>query len=210
MTNDELAEYLVSVRDYYERRLRSHGPTAQGVDWNGTESQVLRFRQLTRLVDVHGASSLNDYGCGYGALLDFLVSCGDAPRYTGYDISPDMLAAAAALHPPTTRVSYVASTAELPAADFTVASGVFNVRLEAPEGRWAAYVERSLDEMARVSSGAFAFNMLTSYSDPDRMRPHLFYADPGAYFELCKRRYSRNVALLHDYDLFEFTIVVRM
>jgi hypothetical protein len=26
---------------------------------------------------------------------------------------------------------------------------------------------------------------------------------------LCKRRFSRNVALLHDYDLYEFTVLVR-
>jgi hypothetical protein len=28
-------------------------------------------------------------------------------------------------------------------------------------------------------------------------------------FDLCKRRYSRNVALLHDYEIYEFTILVR-
>jgi hypothetical protein len=41
------------------------------------------------------------------------------------------------------------------------------------------------------------------------MQKHLYYADPCAIFDLCKRRYSRNVALLHDYGLYEFTIVVR-
>ena len=41
------------------------------------------------------------------------------------------------------------------------------------------------------------------------MRPDLYYADPCELFDRCKRRYSRNVALLHDYDLYEFTILVR-
>jgi hypothetical protein len=41
------------------------------------------------------------------------------------------------------------------------------------------------------------------------MRNHLFYADPCEFFDLCKRRYSRNVALAHDYDLYEFTLLVR-
>ena len=28
-------------------------------------------------------------------------------------------------------------------------------------------------------------------------------------FDLCKRRYSPRVALLHDYPLYEFTVLVR-
>ena len=64
--------------------------------------------------------------------------------------------------------------------------------------------------MRALSRRGFAFNMLTSYSDADRMRSDLHYGDPAAYFDLCKRRFSRNVALLHDYELYEFTIVVRL
>ena len=45
--------------------------------------------------------------------------------------------------------------------------------------------------------------------DADRMQGYLYYADPCALFDRCKRCYSRNVALLHDYDLYEFTILVR-
>jgi hypothetical protein len=51
--------------------------------------------------------------------------------------------------------------------------------------------------------------MLTSYSDPDRMRPDLYYANPGEIFDQCKQRYSPQVALLHDYGLWEFTVLVR-
>ena len=41
------------------------------------------------------------------------------------------------------------------------------------------------------------------------MRPDLYYADPCFLFDYCQRRYSRWVAVLHDYGLYEFTIVVR-
>jgi hypothetical protein len=41
------------------------------------------------------------------------------------------------------------------------------------------------------------------------MRPDLYYGDPCALFDHCKRRYARNVAVLHDYGLYEFTILVR-
>jgi hypothetical protein len=53
--------------------------------------------------------------------------------------------------------------------------------------------------------------MLTKYSDAERMagRPDLFYGDPLFFFDFCKRNFSRNVALLHDYGLYDFTIIVR-
>jgi len=41
------------------------------------------------------------------------------------------------------------------------------------------------------------------------MRDDLYYADPCLLFTYCKTRYSRNVALLHDYGLHEFTLFVR-
>jgi hypothetical protein len=63
--------------------------------------------------------------------------------------------------------------------------------------------------MHEFTARGFAFNCLTAYSDQDKMRPDLHYADPCELFDICKRKYSRNVALLHDYGLYEFTILVR-
>ena len=66
-----------------------------------------------------------------------------------------------------------------------------------------------LDAMAQASTRGFAFNMLSTFSDPDRRRPDLYYADPRVVFGACKERYSERVALLHDYPLWEFTTIVR-
>ena len=51
--------------------------------------------------------------------------------------------------------------------------------------------------------------MLSTYSDPDRRRDDLYYADPREMFDICSRRFSPRVSLLHDYPLYEFTIIVR-
>jgi hypothetical protein len=95
------------------------------------------------------------------------------------------------------------------AADYGIASGIFNVRLGHSDAEWREYLQGMLDILDRTSKRGFAFNCLTSYSDADKMRDYLYYADPCALFDLCKRRYSRHVALLHDYGLYEFTILVR-
>jgi hypothetical protein len=62
--------------------------------------------------------------------------------------------------------------------------------------------------MAELSRRGFAFNVLTKYSDPERMRPDLYYADPLFLFNYCKKSF-KSVALLHDYPLYEFTILVK-
>ncbi len=197
------------VADYYSEKVRQHGETAQGVDWNSTESQKTRFDQLLAIVPPGATEySVLDYGCGYGAIIDVLTERGQPFRYVGYDVSEEMIVRARRLHPGD-QCEFTTDEEELGPSDYVVASGVLNVRLEASKAKWKEYVLETLDDLHRLSLKGFAFNALTSYSDPDHMRDDLFYADPSWLFDHCKRRYSGQVALLHDYGLYEFTILVR-
>jgi SAM-dependent methyltransferase len=199
------------VERYYTGKFEQHGPTAQGVDWNSEDSQQLRFEQLLRvLAGPTEPFSLNDYGCGYGALADYLAAKGYDFRYVGFDISATMRDHARKKHVGDPRIALVDDERALEPADYTVASGIFNVKLDVPDPAWAAYVEKTIGRIAALSRRGFAFNMLTSYSDPELMRADLFYADPRHYFDLCKQAYARNVALLHDYGLYEFTLIAKL
>jgi SAM-dependent methyltransferase len=151
--------------------------------------------------------SLNDFGCGYGALVGFLAARGLDVEYRGFDLSESMLEHARREYGNGT---FVGRVDELAPADYTVASGSFNVKLDVPVDEWREYVVSTLETIAGLSVQGFAFNMLTSYSDADKMRDDLYYGDPRFFFDLCKREYSRHVALLHDYGLYEFTMIVRV
>jgi SAM-dependent methyltransferase len=199
----------VEVADYYAAKLAEYGETPQGVDWNSEESQVRRFEQLNKVIDASLDFSLNDLGCGYGALFDYLQSHYQGFTYTGCDVSASMIRAAQNRYGPNPNARFVVAAEPPETADYGIASGIFNVRLGRNDDEWHDYLEDTLDGLDRTSRLGFAFNCLTSYSDADKMRDYLYYADPGALFDLCKRRYSRYVALLHDYGLYEFTILVR-
>ena len=206
---EDATTILGDVARYYTSKLEEHGTTARGVDWNGEASQTLRFDQLLRIVNVAGRFSINDLGCGYGALLDYLDARGFEVNYTGIDVSAEMA-------PPAHDASKVGRTqtssaprAQIGEADYSVASGIFNVRMEWLDAEWRDYIEATLDLLDAASRRGFSFNCLTSYSDASKMRDELYYADPCVLFDLCKRRYSKSVALLHDYELYEFTILVR-
>jgi SAM-dependent methyltransferase len=197
------------IARYYTGKIVEHGPVARGVDWNDAPSQELRFAQILRIGEGRPHFTLNDYGCGYGALLGFLRARGQTCEYAGFDISEEMIQQARQRHCADSAARFAVSDAPEAPADFTVASGLFNVKLDTPPAAWRAYLLETLGHMDRVSKAGFAFNCLTRYSDPERMRDDLYYADPAELFDYCKRRFSRNVALLHDYGLYEFTILVR-
>jgi SAM-dependent methyltransferase len=203
------ASILGGVQRYYSGKIEAHGPTARGVDWNSPESQGLRFVQLLKLIDRNQPFTINDYGCGYGALADHLHQLDCAFQYRGFDISPHMIARARELHDAMDQVTFINEEASLTQADYTIASGIFNVRLQTPATEWEKYVLHTLKSINALSEKGFAFNILTKYSDAEFMRPDLYYADPLFFFDYCKRTFSRFVSLLHDYPLYEFTILVR-
>lgn len=200
---------LESVRAYYSRRLAAHGATPAGVDWKSADSQALRFTQLLKLCDAAEPFSLLDYGCGYGALIDHLAAQGRQFSYCGFDIAAAMIAEAQSRHGHRANCRFACDESQLAPAEYVVASGVLNVRLDVEAEPWHRHALEVVDRIAALGTRGFAFNVLTSYSDSDRMRNDLYYADPCFWFDHCKRRYSRNVALLHDYDLYEFTMLVR-
>jgi SAM-dependent methyltransferase len=200
---------LGRVERYYSGRFAEHGATPEGVDWNSSESQEIRFEQLLRISgDEASGFSINDYGCGYGALAEYMHRGGRKFTYRGYDLSSTMLEAAQE-RLGGADASFVKDPSQLEPADYTVASGIFNVKLETERRVWTQYVLDTIAELERLSNKGFAFNMLTSYSDPEHMRPDLYYGEPGFFFDYCASTISREVALLQDYGLYEFTILVR-
>lgn len=200
---------LDKIDRYYTGRLKEHGATPRGVDWNSTEAQEQRFSQLFKLLDTE-APLILDYGCGYGAFADFLLARLPSAKYVGYDVSAAMIDAARENHRDSPRCTFTNEYGSIDECDFVVASGIFSVKMDVETTAWEAYIEDTIRAMSRLARTAFAFNLLTAYSDPERMRPDLFYADPHRYFDYVRTHFSRNVALLHDYGLYEFTLHVRL
>ncbi len=200
---------LKSVGDYYSNKIKEFGNTPNGVDWNSKESQYIRFEQLCNVINKDEFSVL-DYGCGYGELINFLYQNSYSNfNYTGLDVSKEMIDAAKSLFKDRDRISFTTQVEESK-FDYVIASGIFNVRAShSSEEEWLAYILHTLDRMNALGNHGFSFNVLTKYSDKEYMKEYLYYADPCFLFDHCKKNYSKNVAVLHDYDLYEFTIIVR-
>jgi SAM-dependent methyltransferase len=198
-----------NVRDYYTQKVITYGSIPKGVDWNSLESQELRFEQLLKICNPDHEFTINDYGCGYGYLVEFMAQKKYPFTYQGYDLSSEMIQQAIARYRNLPNCQFYQGETFSEMADYTIASGIFNVKLDHATAEWKHYIEETLHHFNSLSRSGFSFNILTQYSDPEYRREDLYYADPCFYFDFCKRNFSHHVALLHDYGLYEFTILVR-
>jgi SAM-dependent methyltransferase len=209
VTDAAASTILSEVAAYYASKLQAHGSTPQGVDWNGMDSHETRHRQFLRLLDGAVDASIIDLGCGFGDFLRFLRAEGYRGHFSGYDIAPEMIEKARELYGETDDRQWRIGAEPDDAADFAIASGIFNVKGDVPDAVWTRYVRQTIDVLAGAGRRGFAFNVLSLSSDPERRRPNLYYADPADMLAYCLSRYGRSVALLQDYGLYEFTLVVR-
>jgi SAM-dependent methyltransferase len=206
--NEKIVEGLTK---YYHGKLLQYGATPQGVGWKDDSAQQIRFEQLLKVLRTDSGFVINDLGCGYGMLFGYMLR---KPyhnfKYIGYDLSYKMIRKAKSIYKNENCEYYrIKDATELKQADYTIASGIFNLKMGHTNREWYDYLTFTLDIMNSVSRKGFSFNCLTKYSDKHLMKNELYYADPCRLFGHCKKYYSRNVALLHDYEIYDFTIIVR-
>lgn len=200
------SELKSKVLRYFSEKLNTYGTTPKGVDWNDAASQALRFEQLLKVIDAEGGVTLNDLGCGYGGIFLYKDTAKRLVKYYGYDICEDMLIRARQLIRDN-KATFINSDRITKEADYSIASGIFNAKTDIDVESWEKFILDTLSNMNEKSLKGFSFNCITTYVD--YRRDHLYYADPLFYFNFCKRNFSRYVTLIHDYPLYEWTMIVK-
>ncbi len=206
------AEHLLDpIIATYRNRLKRYGAKPMGVIWRNEERQESRFEVLVDIVteaDRTRDLSVNDLGCGYGALYGFIRDNTRlrVTRYNGYDACAEMVAEAGRRIGGEPGVRLETARAATEKADYSFVSGTFNYKGSAPVEDWDRYVRDGLRDLWGKSRRGMAFNLLSrvgATSDGS-----LFLADPGDYVNFCLVTMSRNVVLRHDYMCDDFTVWV--
>tara|TARA_B100000787_G_scaffold167279_1_gene153761 strand:+ start:460 stop:1089 length:630 start_codon:yes stop_codon:yes gene_type:complete len=202
---------IKDTASYFSLKINNYKDVPLGVDWNSIDAQEIRQDQVLKILSTSKKFSINDIGCGYAHLFDYLkIKKYSDFKYYGIDISPHMIRQAEKRNKNTDiNLRLINSINEIDIADYSVASGLFNMKQSIPNNEWQAYITECLVQINKKSEKGFSFNMLTSYADKKLMRPDLYYGDPLFYFDFCKKNFSNNISLLHDYGLYDFTILVR-
>lgn len=196
------------VAAYYGGKVARFGPTPLGVDWTCEPTQQLRFVQLLKVIEPGSHFTINDFGCGYGALLPFLRQRRLARDfdYLGLDIAQPMIDAARALHARRRNARFECGETPSCAADYSVASGIFNVRLDVPDAQWRGLVMRTLRIMAASSTRAFAVNFLQPVPKDVASPPELYRPGAQEWRRWCEKEFGWRCEVLSGYGLREFTL----
>jgi SAM-dependent methyltransferase len=198
------------IGQYYTQKVQAHGPTPLGVDWPCQPTQELRFVQLLRLCDFSAPFSLNDVGCGYGALLAFLARRHKRKEisYLGLDLSAAMIAQAQQLWRKRGGTEFLVASASPRVADYSMASGIFNVKLDHSDALWTQFIETTLAGMHATSRRGFAINFLTPLTEGIGA-PELYRVSPDFWAAYCEREFGAEVEVLNNYGMREHTLLVR-
>lgn len=200
------------IADSYNDTLKLSGPTAKSVLWRSFNSQQHRLKILLRVLGWdcwRTGLSINDLGCGYGALFDRIAGkryLRDG-RYYGYDLSPAMIEQAERrIKDP--RTSFHIASEPLWEADYTFASGTFGLRLDTPVEVWEALMRETLKRMAAKSKRGMAFNVLDA-AQPGHKRT-LYYGDPQQWLAFAKAELGGRARLVIDEAAWDFAILIRL
>jgi SAM-dependent methyltransferase len=207
-----LADVYAGIEEYYSARVTKYGATPPGVDWICVPTQELRFVQLLKLCDFSKPFSLNDLGCGYGALLAYLAKrhARATIDYLGVDLSPAMIRCARRVWRKHKQAKFALANEEgLRIADYSLASGIFNVMLDQPLNLWGQLIAKTLSQLHATSRFGFAVNFMTIPAPGEATRPGLYRISPEPWITFCEQQFGARAELLTGYGLREFTLLVR-
>jgi SAM-dependent methyltransferase len=206
----EFAEIYASVESYYSEKIIAFGPVPAGADWDSIITQEVRFQQLLKICNFSAPFALNDVGCGYGALFSYLTRYHSETDvdYLGFDVSPAMISQADSLQRDLSRAGFRVANISPRVADYSVASGLFNVKLDHSRDKWERYIGKTLVDMHASSRRGFAINFMT----PDAVNENpegLYCTTSDPWIRFCEDRLGSTAQVIAGYGLREFTLLVR-
>ncbi len=192
-----------SIISRYKARLEKYGPTIESLASGTVDRRAIRFNQLMQVGNLSGASIL-DLGSGLGDFYLFLKENGIQVKYTGYDLSPDLVRVAGEKFPDANfEVRDIQQHGIGGEFDYIVSSQTFNFKL-ANESN-LELVKSCLQLCYEKCKKGLCFDFLTSYVD--FQEEHLYYYSPEELFAYAKSL-SKRVRINHESPLFEFALYI--
>jgi len=206
---NEINEALEALGKNFDERVKKYGDSPQASEHTDLENQVRRMETLVDF-ELDPESTVLDFGCGNGHLLEFLrAERGYRGEYTGFDISKEMIDLCQAKHPDAQfELRNILENPTYQKFDYIFICGTFNDLI----GNNDLILKESLKRLIKNTNKAICFNLLSRYVD--YFDSHLYYFDPGDIFKFCKEELSPKVSLFHDYEMkqgivpYEFSVRV--
>lgn len=192
-----------TVIHYHRHRIAEYdGGTVEALGYRNEDSQIRRFGALAEVGAIDGRSVL-DVGCGHGDLKGYLDAHHCGFSYVGIDQMAEFIQLARARYGQRPSCYFCiadAADAELPPADYVLASGILSYRCD--DG---GYHFALIEKMYRAANCALAFNMLDAATFPEH--PLLVGHDAAAIMGFCTQL-SPDARLVRGYLEDDFTVMM--
>jgi hypothetical protein len=197
-------------RRLYGELYEQYGDDPRALFHSNEESQRERFEMLARLFPNQSEPfTVHEIGPALGHFGDFLRERFPQAVFSGSEIFEPFVSVCSRRFPEG-EFFLRDITVELPEDryDFVVLCGTFNIPGEAPREQWQAFVYSMLRAMYAIATKGIGATLLTTYYDPGRERPDLFYQDENALMDFTVRELSRHFDLDSAGPLYEYAIRV--
>ncbi len=207
----EIPRLLKPVARSYEWSINKYGSNHRATAWRDGNRQQRRFNIFANLLPSDTGRnnvSINDLGCGYGAMFDTFKELPQFSNgtYFGYDISQSMVKAAR-LNVKDPRALFILNHEATESADYSFVSGTYNMKMTASEDEWLPYIENSIVQLWSKTNVGMGFNMLNVES-PLRERT-LYYADPEHFMYFCQKYLKGKTRMIYSLHPNEFIIFIQ-
>lgn len=194
----ETQNRFTEIGAYYDRLVRKYGHDHRSADYGRPESQTIKFAVLSDVLPMDGLSVL-DVGCGFADYSKYLGERFRDVRYTGIDISKEMVQEARRAHPDVSILHQNIMDKDIGQHDVVSANGIFYLL-----GNDSSPLMKSIiNRMYSISRRAVSFNTLSCLAN--NKEEGEFYADPADILKYCLGL-SRKAVLRHDYHARDFTV----
>jgi len=197
-------------RRLYGELYDRYGDDARALFHNDQASQYERFDMLSQcFVRETGTFTVHEIGSALGHFGEYLRERFPLAVFSGSDIYEPFVIASRGRFP--SSQFFVRDITESPPAeryDYVVLCGLFNIPGNALRDEWQAFVYSMLHAMYRLASKGIGATFLTTYYDPGRERPDLFYQDEHALMDFAARSLSRHFQLDEFGPLYEYCLRV--
>lgn len=195
---DKRKRIIDSQRDAWNR----HAYHPNALYWSDQESQHLRFKILMD-IGMQAGDSVLDVGCGFGDFADYLAKQGKSVRFTGIDLSEELLEEGRKRYSDISLISgdLYDFDPSPESFDYVTLSGALNRNLD-DNGNYARSVIRRMFDACRKG---IAFNLLDSRHQWTNSRWDLQSFHPDEIGELV-RAFSDSFEIRDEYLENDFTV----
>jgi cyclopropane fatty-acyl-phospholipid synthase-like methyltransferase len=204
-----------SIVQHYESCLDVFGDNHRGVDWPNEADAETRYRVMLELIregqngPVEERTSLLDFGCGAGHMLEYMRKANRADvDYVGLDMSRKFIELCRQKFPSTTFIcaDILELDTQIPTFDYVVMNGVFTEKRALSFAEMFNYFRDVVRKVFPTVGYGMAFNVMSKHVDWER--DDLFHLPFDMLAEFLRSEISRNYQFRADYGLYEYTCYV--